>query len=94
MSIPHFDKIVHFVIFFVFGMLLLVGFIKTKKPSVPVNRYMVLCLITGIVYGGLTEYLQHCCFTLRHGNIADFYANSAGTFFGVFAVVLVRKLKA
>ncbi len=86
LNIPHFDKIVHFIIFAILGGLLLWGFLKRKSSKA---KGIVLSLTIGILYGVLTEYLQYCCFEDRHGNLADLVANSFGTVFGVFLMMMV-----
>ena len=88
LNIPHFDKLVHFGMFMVLGALMVLGYSKNVKLH---SKQIVICLLAGIAYGGLTEYLQHCCFPERHGNVQDFYANAFGTVFGVFLMAFVKK---
>lgn len=88
LRIPHIDKIIHFAIFFVFGALLMFGFIKVGKEGL---KYLFISILVGVAYGGFTEYLQHCCFAGRFGTFADFLADGFGTVFGVSLMSLISK---
>ncbi len=88
-EIPQFDKLVHFALFAVLAWLLCIGFVRESKHSGLKNNHLIVCLLTGIIYGALTEWLQFCCFPDRHGSFLDFLANGFGT---VFGVVLYRIL--
>ncbi len=91
LRIPHFDKIVHFVMYAVLGALILLGYGKFSRNTYTNAKQLIISLSTGITYGIITEFLQHCCFPDRHGNIYDVLANSFGTVFGVFLVVVLFK---
>lgn len=88
LRIPHIDKIIHFAIFFIFGALLVYGFIKTYRQKI---MFLFISMVIGILYGGFTEYLQYCCFEGRHGTFADFVADSFGTVFGVLFMNIMQK---
>ncbi len=92
---PHADKAVHFILFAIFGGLLLQVLSKQLKNRPVVARHMLMALLIGSVYGVFTEYYQHCCLPGRHGNITDTIANVFGTVFGVtlMAFVLQRGFK-
>ena len=62
------------------------GFSKRKFSK---SKGLILSISIGILYGILTEYLQYCCFEGRHGNLADAVANSFGTVFGAFLMVMI-----
>lgn len=84
LSIPHFDKIVHFGLFFVFCLLLFVPFKKLK-----LNHYLYAFTLS-IFLAAVLEAVQHLISTSRSSNFYDFVANSAGiiaaTFFFHFFV--------
>ncbi len=88
LNMPHFDKLVHFGLFLVLGVLMVWGYGKSGRLH---SKQIVISLLVGIAYGGLTEYFQHCCLTERHGNVFDFYANAFGTVFGVFLMAFIKK---
>jgi VanZ family protein len=71
-KIPHFDKLVHFGLFFVFCLLLINPMKKLKY-----KHYIVPPLIS-IVLSALLEISQHVISTSRSSNIYDFMANTAG----------------
>jgi VanZ family protein len=91
LHIPHFDKIVHFTMYAVLGAFMLLGFGKYKRVTSITNKHIMISLALGVFYGIVTEYLQHCCFADRHGNIYDALANGFGTVFGVFMIVILNK---
>lgn len=70
--IPHFDKIVHFTLFFVLCLFLLRPLKKLKY-----NHYFIAPLIS-IVASGLLEFIQHTLSASRSSDIFDFAANSIG----------------
>jgi len=89
---PHFDKVVHFSMFAVFGILLFVGFFNNMgRGATAAWKHVSASLFAGILFGVLTEYLQFCCIESRHGNLADVFTNSFGTIFGVFMMVITRR---
>jgi len=70
--IPHFDKIVHFGLFFVLCLLLLRPFKLVK-----LNYYLLAPLIS-IVLSAMLETSQHVLSVSRNSDIKDFIANSLG----------------
>jgi VanZ family protein len=72
LNIPHFDKIVHFSLFFVFCLLLLRPFKKLQ-----LNYYLLAPLIS-ISLGAILEFSQHTLSNTRSSDIKDFIANSMG----------------
>lgn len=63
---------------------------KGKKGSL-----IVIILLTGVVFGAVTELLQAYVFVGRHGNIFDFFANATGTMTGMvlFSLFMQKKHK-
>lgn len=89
LGIPHIDKIIHFGIFFIFGGLLVFGFFRLGLKHI---KYIIISILIGISYGALTEYLQSCCFSGRHGSVADFIADGFGTVFGALFMLMMSKI--
>ncbi|MDO8896235.1 MAG: VanZ family protein [Bacteroidales bacterium] len=84
------DKVVHLFIFGVFSFLVMHG--SRAQYFGGRHRYViVVALLTGIAYGGLTELLQYYVFIGRFGNFFDFYANVAGTISGVALFMLLNR---
>jgi VanZ family protein len=87
--IPHLDKVVHFIMFFILGMLI---------EALKISRINVVTLIglplLGIIYGGLIELVQHFLIDGRHGDWVDWLADSIGLFIGIgFVKILPLKLQ-
>lgn len=77
-NIPHFDKIVHFGLFFVFCLLLFRPFRRLK-----VNPYIFAPAVS-IVLSALLEIIQHVISSTRSSNLYDFLANTAGIVVSAF----------
>jgi len=79
-NLPHFDKIVHFGMYFIW-VLFLMPFFKmqfTKQISA------ILCLTLVLILGGSVEILQNLLQWGRSGNWADIFANLLGGLSGLF----------
>ena len=71
-KIPHFDKMVHFGLFFVFCLFLL-------RPLKRLHfKYYLLAPLISILLSALLEISQHVLSKSRHSDIKDFIANSLG----------------
>ena len=87
--IPHLDKVVHFIMFFILGMLM--EALKIRKINV-VTRIGLPLL--GIVYGRLIELVQHFVINGRHGDWVDWFADIIGLLIGIGLVkILPLKLR-
>ena len=86
--IPHFDKIVHFGMFFIMGIFLMAELSFQTKLK---QAYIILITVLLIAaYGGAIEYLQQHYFTNRSGDYIDLAADILG---GIVAVILYPWLK-
>jgi glycopeptide antibiotics resistance protein len=70
--IPHFDKMVHFGLFFVFCLFLLRPFKRLQL------KYYILAPLISISLSAGLELTQHVLSNSRHSDIKDFIANSLG----------------
>lgn len=78
-SIPHFDKFIHYCIFLIMAIL---GHIwKIKKSHNPKNVYYF-----GILFAIISEIIQHYFITGRNGSFFDFLADIAGLITAYFIV--------
>lgn len=77
---PHFDKIVHFVIYFVLS-ILLVPFLLKKDNYL---KYYLISGITSILTGILFELLQFYIGQGRSASPYDAIANTIGAIIGIF----------
>jgi len=92
-SIPHIDKAVHFVFFFVAGVL---GFMALREIISKKNlkkKQLFLLLLFLVFYGTIIEILQAVATTYRSGDVFDFIANSLGAICGLLAVYFYEKGK-
>jgi len=72
LSIPHFDKIVHFSLFFGLNILLM-------RPLKKLNlKYYLLAPAISVSFGLVLEYEQHIITISRNTDIYDFFANVTG----------------
>ncbi len=72
MVIPHFDKVVHFGLFFVFCLLLFVPFKKLKMNQ------LVFAPLISFILSAVLEAVQHIVSSSRSSNMYDFLANTTG----------------
>ncbi|MDE5419934.1 VanZ family protein [Labilibaculum sp. DW002] len=87
-SIPHFDKLVHFGMFFIMGIFLIAEIRYQTKFKKPIRVGIALGLIA--IYGGFIEYLQQNFFTNRSGDFLDLLADVIG---GLLAILLYPWIK-
>lgn len=71
-SFPHFDKIVHFSMFFIFCVLLFRPF---KKSGL---KYYLLAPLISVLLGAVLESAQRILTTSRSSDFYDFLANTTG----------------
>ena len=76
--IPHFDKLVHFVMYFI----LIVLFLPPLNKLRPGKAFLPALIVTLIV-GCLLEILQQTLAVNRSGSLTDVAANAAGALAGI-----------
>ena len=88
LNIPHFDKLVHFSLFFVFCLLLFRPFKKLE------SKYYFLAPFTAITFGGILEWAQRLISVTRSSDFYDFIANASGILLAtLFYYLFVSKRK-
>lgn len=90
-NIPHFDKLLHFALFAVWGLLLSAGFSKQKKGSLFKQHPAMMAITAGIIYAILTELFQHFFLSGRQGSFFDVLADLFGTVFGAFVLQWIMR---
>ncbi len=81
-NIPHFDKLVHFFMYF---FLTLISLIDIKNNIKKPTRVFILSVIFSIAsMSGIIEIIQENLIFGRSGNIYDFFANISGTLVASF----------
>jgi len=76
---PHFDKVVHFGIYFVLALLLAAAFIKDRKYTRSYLLAGLASVLTGIAFELIQKYLTPD----RSGEINDMLANTLGVLAGI-----------
>jgi len=86
--IPHFDKIVHFGMFYIMGIFLC----SELRVQTKLKNFQIGIITVGIValYGGAIELLQHFYFRYRSGDLIDLISDISG---GIMAVGMYPWLK-
>ena len=88
LNIPHFDKMVHMSMFFVFCLLLFRPFKKLGY------KYYRWAPATAIAFGAILEWAQRTISATRSSDIYDFLANATGIVLAtLFYSLLVSKRK-
>lgn len=93
-AIPHIDKLIHALLFFVFSFLIAYGIFREKDATPGIQNAIIYALVIGILYGAITEIIQHLLIKSRFGNVYDFMANVFGTVFGVLLFRYIFKSQA
>jgi VanZ family protein len=83
-----FDKLTHCGLFFVLAVLMCAGLLKNSTQyNLSIAQAFGLLIIC-LTFGGGIELLQMFVFTWRSGEWADLFADSLGTFMGLFSVLV------
>ena len=82
-NIPHLDKAVHFVMFFIAGYLL--GNLREYNLK---NKNIWAFIIFYSIYAAFTEYIQYTYISSRSGSIFDFIFDVLGLFVGFYSYKL------
>lgn len=90
-NIPHFDKIVHFGIFFILGIFVMSSLNIPKRTNK--MRISLICMLIVFLYGGLIEVLQAYFFVNRSGDFYDLIADILGGLFAVLSFYYLKKQK-
>ncbi len=85
--IPHFDKIVHFLMYFTLSFVFMFEYyIHHHKTIKTISKILVLPLF----YGALMEFMQYLLTSYRGADWKDMIANTMGIVIAYFAVRLLR----
>ena len=81
-NIPFADKIIHFFLYFLLAILIMLGTLKKIKTTLTIRHFLFTFFIS-LFYGFLLEVLQDLVFIMRNADFMDVIANSAGSFIGL-----------
>jgi VanZ family protein len=84
---PYFDKVVHFILYFVFATFLIHDFLHYSKINLKHWQIIAASIFIVIGYGGFLEVLQRIPGLHRSTDFFDFLANTCGA---VVAATLFR----
>lgn len=85
-SMPHADKVVHFIFYFVLVLLAVKAIQEFFNVKPKLRNVLLYVLFFAVAYGILIEFLQYGLTENRHGDILDVLANSIGAVAGMFTV--------
>ena len=85
-NIPYFDKLVHFIFYFIASMLGGLFGREISKGRTSKAKVLVISLVGLVLYGIVIEVLQSNMTTYRSGELMDVMANSAGTLLGTLLI--------
>ena len=88
LNIDHFDKIVHFSMYFA---LMSVILFESRKTALKINSILLLALYP-FLYGILLEILQATVTTTRYGSIYDAIFNTLGIILSIAFWYVIRSL--
>jgi len=79
---PHIDKMIHFMMYFVFALVLIHDLKRSGKilPKHDGNKIILISVLIVIIWGGILEILQQIPAIRRDCDFFDFLANAAGAF--------------
>ena len=86
-NIPHADKVAHFAVFAVLGLLWMAALRR------PIPQRSVFVFVGGLAFGILTEYLQAAHTAGRQGELMDVVADGVGLVAGIYTYRLLHRLR-
>ena len=92
LEIPHFDKVVHFSLFFILAIFLLSESNKLRKQGELTRFAAVVALSVSFGFGLAIELLQFFILPTRSGSLFDFVANMAGALAAVLIYKFVNRI--
>jgi len=81
-NIPHSDKVVHFIFYFVACILGILFLRERSKGEIHLGKAILIMALATIGFGILMEVLQYSLTATRMGDILDGFANTAGSISG------------
>lgn len=87
-DIPHFDKIVHFGLYFILSVVAIKGIQQQNRFKLLKSHPYLSILIYAVFLGVNLELIQYYYIPFRSGDILDMLANFIGAISGVFLIKL------
>jgi VanZ family protein len=92
LKIPHFDKIVHFGLFFVLAVFLLSENNRLRKLGGLTPKAIAIAISVSAILGVLIELLQYFYLPTRSGSYWDFLANILGAIVAVGLYKMINRI--
>ena len=83
LNIPHMDKAVHFIFYFVMAILGGLYLREASKKTISLPKGLIMSLLFAVIYGMIIEVIQSTLTDYRSGELEDILANSLGAIAGV-----------
>ena len=91
-NIPFADKIIHFFMYFLLVILIMLGSLRKLKTGLTIRKFLFVFFIS-LFYGILLEILQDLVFIMRGADLLDIVANSVGSFIGLLTFYYIKERK-
>lgn len=91
-DLPHFDKVVHFGIFFILTVLLLSDFNKQETTKITRKKKMLVAALVAFAYGLAIELFQLILIQSRSAEVLDVFANGIGIILAVVNYKNINRL--
>lgn len=89
--IPHFDKLIHILMYTVLSVVLVYDFWQKYKEQRINRKFLFICILYPILLGGLVEIFQEAFFKPRSADWFDWFADIIGVFIGWAIMRLILK---
>jgi len=90
LNIPHKDKVVHFIFYFIFTLLLSMDY---KVRTATIKKAWIYAFATAVGYGIIIEICQKLFTNGRSADMMDVVANTSGSAFAILILWLLQKRK-
>lgn len=90
-TIPHIDKVAHFIMYFFMGRVVLRSFYLSRKF---LTRYITYSILISFSYGVICELIQYQFIEGREGDVFDALVNLAGAVVGALYYSRYKKERA
>ncbi len=74
------DKTAHYLVYVAYGMVLIFDFVRKNKSNYSLFSFIVFCIISPILLGGIIEIIQETFFKPRSAEWIDWLADIFGIF--------------
>ena len=90
LSLPYIDKLIHFAVYAILGMLFFMIFRTQRFKKININMVMALSILSSSLYGMSDEIHQYFV-PCRDADIMDFFADVMGSICGVYIFKFIKK---